>query len=94
MYDKEQIHDEQIAPLMTKIIEICKANEIPMLASYYLKQATEFDDNMYCTTCLFPDAENNEVLSDAANVILNKYTVQSPFLMAMTITNGLGGVTT
>lgn len=85
MYDKEKIHDEQIAPLMAKIIVICQANDIQMLASYYLKEETEDDDDMYCTSCLIPD-KGSKYLLDASNVLMNKYTVQRPFFMAMTVT--------
>ena len=34
MENKEQIYDEQIAPLMTKIIEISKKEGIPMFALF------------------------------------------------------------
>ena len=56
MYDKEDIYDEQIAPLMTKIIEICKEENIPMTAQFALKSHREDDnsqeDPMHCTTIL------------------------------------------
>lgn len=32
---KEQIYDEQIAPLMTQIITICKEHKIPIVASFF-----------------------------------------------------------
>jgi len=85
MYDKEQIYDEQIAPLMSKIIEICKVNGIQVLASFFLKEKTEDQGNMFCTTCLVPN-EGNKRLSNAANVILFGHEVHKPFLMAMTVT--------
>lgn len=34
MSDKEKVYDEQIAPLMAKIIEICKTEGIPMFADF------------------------------------------------------------
>lgn len=33
-YDKEAIYDAEIAPLMAKIIAICKREEIPCFASF------------------------------------------------------------
>jgi hypothetical protein len=33
-FDLEAVYDEQIAPLMARIIEVCQANNIPMLASF------------------------------------------------------------
>ncbi|AQQ34572.1 hypothetical protein A8E95_11675 [Burkholderia cenocepacia] len=32
---KEQIYDEQISPLMTQIISICKERKIPIVASFF-----------------------------------------------------------
>lgn len=32
--DKEKVYDEQIAPLMSRIIEICKDEQIPMFAEF------------------------------------------------------------
>lgn len=32
---KEQIYDEQISPLMTQIIAICKEHGIPVVASFF-----------------------------------------------------------
>lgn len=50
-YDKEQVYDEQIAPLMAQIIEICRAHQIPILASFAYRRDTrgEYDS---CTTAL------------------------------------------
>jgi imidazolonepropionase-like amidohydrolase len=50
--DKEQIYDEQISPLMAKIIGICKERGIAMVASFAIP--TEEDDGLCCTTIL-PD---------------------------------------
>ncbi len=49
-YDKEDIYDAEIAPLMTQIIEICKRHEIPMLASFTYRSCPDGQD--YCTTHL------------------------------------------
>jgi len=47
---REEIYDAQIAPLMAQILEICKANKIPMLADFDL--ACEADDGLKCTSYL------------------------------------------
>ena len=84
MYDKEQIYDEQIAPLMTKIIGICQANDVQMLSSYYLKEKMGDEEEMFCVTCLLPrKKDRNKKLDDASSLILNG---QDPFFVAMTIT--------
>lgn len=49
---KEQIYDEHIAPLMTQIIELCKAHGIAMLASFLIP--TVEDSGLNCLTNL-PD---------------------------------------
>jgi len=59
MFDKEKIYDEEIAPLMSKIIEICKREDLPMTAQFYLKQqhpdADSVNDPMFCTTVIIPE---------------------------------------
>lgn len=52
--NKEQIYDEQIAPLMAQIIEICKAHHIAMVASYAIPN----DEDPYwrCTTALVDES--------------------------------------
>ncbi|MDO7908448.1 hypothetical protein Q5741_18770 [Paenibacillus sp. JX-17] len=54
-YDKEEIYDNEIAPLMKQIIEICKREQLPMTAQFYLKeQAEDTGDPMYCSTVIVP----------------------------------------
>ncbi|EYU16582.1 hypothetical protein BA1DRAFT_00866 [Photorhabdus aegyptia] len=48
--NKEQIYDEQIAHLMRRIIVLCKAHEIPMVASFHIP--SNVDPNLSCTTAL------------------------------------------
>lgn len=50
--NKEQIYDSQINPLMAQIIEICKANQIAMLATFDIPN--EEDADLACTSHL-PD---------------------------------------
>lgn len=51
MQDKEKVYDEQIFPLMAKIIEVCKAHEIPMAATF------QYCEDERCTSTLpFPHA--------------------------------------
>lgn len=61
MYDKEKIYDEEIAPLLKKIMEICKREELGMVAQFYLKQEredAEYENKpMFCTSFLVPAEE-------------------------------------
>ena len=55
-YDLEVVYDEQINPLMAKIIAICKEHNMPMLASfqYAAKEVGKSDEEFFfCTTSLF-----------------------------------------
>lgn len=56
MFDKESIYDEEIAPLMAQIVAICKRENMPMAAQFYLKQEredAEYEHHaMWCTTIL------------------------------------------
>lgn len=51
LFDLEDVYDEEIAPLMTRIIDICKAHNMPMLASFMYGR-DEGDDPKLCTTAL------------------------------------------
>lgn len=40
-FDLEQVYDEQIFPLMAQILAICKAHDLPMLATFVYAQREE-----------------------------------------------------
>lgn len=46
MANKEQIYDEQIAPAMAKIADICKANEIDFFATFHIPNGNPEDDDL------------------------------------------------
>jgi len=48
---RETVYDEQICPLVTKIIAICKEHGIPMLADFAL------DGDMQCTTAILREED-------------------------------------
>lgn len=52
---RKRIYDEQISPLMRQIIAICKAHDIPALATFQINDDRPDGDGFYCTTALpFP----------------------------------------
>jgi len=63
MESKEKIYDDQIAPLMEQIIEICKKEEIPMFADF------QYNDTDFCTTCIYPEIEGRNVVTKLFNVL-------------------------
>lgn len=67
MNDFEPIYDEQIAPLMKQIIDICHEHGIPMIASFKL---TDNDDPLYATTALHMD----ELFTSVIRVIRGSHT--------------------
>lgn len=70
MNDKEKIYDEQISPLMKQIIQICKANDIPVFAEFQYGDCDFVKTNVSttghwlfhwldaCTQCAQPDGMN------------------------------------
>lgn len=53
--DNEEIHDSEIAPLMAKIIAICKAHGIPMAATF------EYAPGDFCTTLVPADDQSPDM---------------------------------
>jgi hypothetical protein len=52
--NKEQVYDDQVSPLMSQIIEICKTNKIAFIASFSIP--TEEDADLRCTSAMLEDA--------------------------------------
>lgn len=66
-FDAEEVYDNEIAPLMDQIIEICKRARMPMVASFcYLRD--EDGEEGICTTRL-PGGRPSEVLDRAGAMI-------------------------
>jgi hypothetical protein len=65
--DSESVYDEQIAPLMTQIIAICREHRIPMLASFHIGAEDDGIDFM-CTTAI-PFGGMSDKLQLATNII-------------------------
>ena len=49
--NKEEVYDELISPLMTKIIDICKEHGVAMIANFAIP--VDCDDDLQVTTRLF-----------------------------------------
>ena len=68
---REDAYDAEIAPLMTKIIEVCKQHEIPMLATFQFTEPN-VEDPGYCTTMLPGTGEG-----DALRVLKSRWLARS-----------------
>jgi len=53
MPTKEDIYDEQIAPLMSQIIAICKEHKIANVCTFSLP--SDDDEGLQCTTVMLDD---------------------------------------
>lgn len=49
-FDLESVYDEQIAPLMTQLIEICAKHKLPMFATFLYANDPDGDGAGICTT--------------------------------------------
>ncbi len=78
--NKEQIYDEKINPLMTQVIEICKANSIAMLATFDIPN--DEDPDLACTTHL-PDETGKlpDRIADCARAAKAGRTSASPLMI-------------
>lgn len=83
-WDKEAIYDEQISPLMTRIIAICKEHRIPLVAQFQYANDEE-EGPAFCTTSLpFEDVASEKIKTLAAAaeperpVVLAETTVTNP----------------
>lgn len=63
MENKEKIYDEQIAPLMAKIIEICSAEQIPMFAEF------QYAELEFCQSYIYPKVDGRSVMTKLYNVL-------------------------
>ena len=83
-YDKESIYDDEIHPLMAKIIDICQRERIPMAAIFDIKDDGE-EGPLLCTTIIDdesvdPHATGLEVIKRVREAIFQK-----PIFMAIRI---------
>jgi hypothetical protein len=79
--DNNAVYDEQIAPLLTQIIAICKEHKIPMAATF------EYAPGDYCTTVI-PQTGMSELMRDVNRSVLRTLTQQQPFQITTTKADG------
>ena len=80
--DLERVYDEQIAPLVARVIEIAKAHSMPMFATFELgADPTQNDEMLLCTTSIStrPDGENSPVVRKCYLVAREGYDVVRPW---------------
>lgn len=75
--NNETVYDEQIAPLMTQILAICKEHEMSMAASF------EYAPGDYCSTFLLFGGDG-ELVQDLSRRI--ERSIQGPAPLQITTT--------
>lgn len=87
MADNEPIYDEQIFPLMERIIAICKAHQLPMFATFQLTPHPEDEDGrqtLWATTALRHGG--GEGVSPLIDELVERAYQQSPPVFSFMIT--------
>lgn len=83
---KEAVYDEQISPLMSQIIALCRNHKINMVADFSLGYDPEADKTLFCTTAL-PKVDPDD--EDGAERMMRAYEAMRPRprVFAFTITS-------
>jgi len=77
-FDKEAIYDEQIAPLMSQIIAVCKEHGIPVVAQF------QYAEDGYCTTRITNQPYASEYIQELSAFVERR--LGPPVVLAETIT--------
>lgn len=83
----EPVYDKEIFPLMKQVIDICKRDGIPLIASFWLRDDGP-DGQFFCTSFLVPDklpASAEQTLRDCLRVVRCGYSVV-PKSFVLTVT--------
>jgi len=86
-YDKESVYDDEIAPLVKQILQICKREEIPLVMDFYLKSSDmtpEGHDDLQCISYIQPKGNTPEHFPDIVKRLYNRG--EAPWAMAVTVT--------
>ena len=88
---KEKVYDEQISPLMTQIITICREHNIAHVCTFQLDEVDEDEGPLYCDTKnLRDECEPSDRMMEIGEMVGPQH---SPALTMMTVRDGDGKVT-
>lgn len=86
-FDEEAAYDEELAPLMDRIIEICNRRGIPMVAVFQYAGGPADEDVFFCTTALpVPKNRANAHILNLAKIAAQKVNESTPVALAITET--------
>lgn len=83
-WDKEDVYDNEILPLMVRIVEICKREQVPCLCVFQYAD-TEDDGPQFCTTRMTTFDGTAQELKDIGRQWTSIVT-QEPTCLAETVT--------
>lgn len=99
--NKEEIYDEQISPLMQKVITICKENGIGLFLTACIP--TDDDPHLMCSTCLpsnaadlskpSTDEHGDSIIEQLRQTVYSQRQSKSAPVMHMTTINSDGSKT-
>lgn len=72
VFDLEKVYDEQISPLMVKIIEICKEHKMPMIFSAMYVRSEEGEEGLCTTSLLYPEREPPKKMVEAHQTLIGQ----------------------
>lgn len=84
VYDSEKVYDEQISPLMTQIIAICREHRIPMVASFIYENNVD-RGKCRCTTHLPFEGREDDVLGHVHRTLKHGVDGQHSSVSIMTM---------
>jgi hypothetical protein len=90
-FDLEAVYDEQIQPLMEKIVAICKEHKLPVFASFLYANDPEGDAD-FCTTNVMPEEWNRPIPGEMLKLVDVIYPHRVPPLR-LTVKNADGQTT-
>jgi len=81
---KEVAYDDEVSPLMVRIIALCKEHKINMAAQFALDSNDE-GNALFCTTCLHDVDPYDEDGKERMNKLRSIMYPPKPFFAAFTI---------
>jgi hypothetical protein len=78
-FDLEKVYDEQINPLMAKIIDICHEHKMPMVASFQFKSDGKSDHDL-CSSALL-DRDERPIAPELERIYSILQPKRAPMMM-------------
>lgn len=79
LYDLEKVYDDEISPLVNKIIDICNEHKIPMICSFAYENSDELGYGL-CTT--MHNAHKNRYVKEFSEAL--KKIIRAPSATVLT----------